>query len=334
MPIQMKITPTFNKTIDGHDLVWHLTTGLEAAIANSAAAATLLTPILASNKFEVVIKEKDVATATSGQRVTINATDVKITTAKTAADLKEFVESTIFELVNAKNFAAFKALDDALKLGTKPLLGAGGYGRAKADFEAEASWTSKEILIQRRTSGEKYAPSKWGEATIAGCSGKANLEAFKTTFRDLPHNKSAPKDTAATLITEQFYAYNGAVIVAGFNNSKILDKILKKFSTKANPNERLSLKKLGQVAMGQSGDGSFAEVTQFHPEVTACFYHVAIEAITTNKDLVVEFQTGARPNWAFTFQMKQVAKDANNALKAKIDAALAQKVGELVGVES
>src|SRR5438445_254480 len=72
-----------------------------------------------------------------------------------------------------------------------------------------------------------YTPSAWGTAQIDACKGKSSLDAFKTHFRALPHDKNAQVNTAAKLPTEQFYAYNGSLTLASFDNNKTLDKVFK-----------------------------------------------------------------------------------------------------------
>ncbi len=307
----MKIKLDFTKKIkngknEDKDLGEHLTAGLEAAVASSEVAKKLLDPILKSDKFEVVIKDGG-ATATSGQRVTINVAQVNAKDAKTADDLKEFIESTMFELVNAKNFEVFAKLEKELKEGKLPILGDDSYGRTKADLEAEASWTVKDILKQRQAGSEKYVPSKWGTNTINGCSSKSTLNDFKPVFRAAPHDKDAKDKTPEKLPTEQFYAYKGAVTLGG--TSKLLDKCFKNIEHKKAAKQRVSLQKLF------TENGLATKQNTQNPIFAALIYHVAMSLVLEHDDISVKALTaGTADQWKLTDKMKEVAPDGNGTL--------------------
>jgi hypothetical protein len=325
----MKVTLEFKKKIknsknEDKDLDWWLTEGLLAAVANSAAGNMLLTPILDSKDYEVVIKDGG-KTATQGKRVTINIANVHGKDATTGDDLKEMIESTIFELVNAKNSAAYAKLETDLEAGRLPIM---DYGTTKANTEAESSWTVGLILKQRMASGEEYVPSEWGRKQITACTGKANLAAFQKYFRELPHATGSDATPPERLRTEWFYAYNGGVTLAYKDSNKALDKCCTVTVIKvgAQKGKKISLKKLGNVALA----AKFNDVNSSKALACARFYHVLMEVITTHSSVKVDFTAGAKANWAFNDDMKECAVDTSDTVKAALTRALDNNLAQVL----
>ncbi len=306
------------KTVAGKKYDVHLTEGLKAMAAESAAASTLLGGTNLTANYQIVIADgKDVPTATFGTRVTVNLDETKASKATDVNGLKELIESTLFELTNAKNDAAFKALEKSLKEGKLPILGATGYGVSKAKYEAEASWTVCEILKQRKESG--YTPSVWGTKQLLAAAGKSSLAAFQEYFRTQPHSAGAPNNTPMKLPSQEFYAYNGAVTVAGFNNNKVMDMAFKVKKAGAD----ISIKEIGSTALGASGEGSMASVGQTNPDFAARYYHVFFGLLTSTPGVVVTYTAGKAKDWEFTSAMKACTVDKNDAVKNKLAQALA-----------
>jgi len=182
---------------------------------NTAAGHALLNPILTNaTAYEVLIKHGG-ATATAGLRVTVNIDQTSYDGGKIAGGLKadgdkEFVESTIFELVNASNAGNYALLQTNLINGNSNLH---IYANAKADIEAEASWTVARILVEASAPPLNYACSRWGRKHVDEVAGQG-LGQYQLQFRAGPHDASAGPGDPKSLPTWEFYGFNTAWEIA------------------------------------------------------------------------------------------------------------------------
>lgn len=269
------------------------------AFANTAnvPGAALLGPLLLNENVTVVIKNSG-DTATKGTRVTVN-------TAQTGV-AAEFVESVIFELTNASNSAGFSTIDRNLKAGTISLR---GYGRAKADLEAQASWNLVQIMSARIG----YVPSAFGNGHIVAVNG-ANLANFTALFRNQPHDANAAATNVMSLPTEQMYAYNGAVMLA--SNNSYLNAAL------GNPQDRRSgVPKNIYVAKlkGALGVNLVATVSTQQPKSAARFYWTLVEAFRQPPaQVTAPWPNGGIGEWEFTPAMQVIAPDNVDPWQPKI----------------
>ena len=283
----------------------HLKEALDDHVKNSETGKILLNPILNGKDYIVLIKNEG-NTATNGKRVTINTGQVGIDKAKNVADLKEFIESTIFELTNAKNWEVFAKLQDSLIKGGLPIM---DYGKEKSDYEAEASHTVANI-IQELEESTKYVPSKWGKAHVEIVQ-KKSLKEVEKIFAKAPHVNGA--DDESGLITPLFYAYKGGVIIGG--KSKSVDACFKKIMKKiGNKDTQVYVQNLVKLSSNENKQNS-----GMNPKWCALYYHVIMDLILdtdafTSKDL----GKGSADDWQFTNEMKKLVPDKNDALKKQL----------------
>lgn len=292
------------KTVGGKTLEAYLREELAAFRKGGTDGNTLLGPILdGSTGYEVVIKDS-APTATSGTRVTINPKETNIATATDTKGLREFVESTIFELTNASNADAFRALDTGLVNGKAVL----AYGREKANLEAQASWAVSAILQQR--SG--YEPSDWGKKQIKECSRSSTLDGFSETFRKAAHDSTGTG--AASLSSAEYYAFNGAYKVGGAKSA--FDRQFDALSVKGKKVTIEQLKnKLTTVKSADFNSMNMASVK---------LYHVVVDVLLSPPaELKVELKwRGTASDRAFSDAMKRIAVDTGNLLKNDVIRAL------------
>lgn len=301
----LKIVDETGKTVEGKSLENYLREELTAFEASSGAGAALLTAVLSGGDEYTVTIKREAPTATAEKRVTINPAETHINDASKLADLKEFVESTIFELTNAVNSAAFAALEKGLLDGSKPLM---TYGTEKAEREAEASWNVYQLLSNRTG----YIPSTWGQKQIDACKGHDSLESFKAFFKTQPHENGAPANTAAGLPSQEYYAFNGAYTLGG--TSKKLDNHFSNILHKKSTGKRVSLHKLMGTLPGSNmiNKMNIKSVT---------YYHVVIDLLNTHPELTVTWKSPYK-NYRFSDAMKRVAADTGDIFKTTMEKAL------------
>lgn len=295
----MIITDKTNTTVQpqGIGLANWLNAQLTAfAVPANAPGTNLLAPLLGNQAVEVVIKDAG-AIATSGTRITVNKSLINGIGA-------EFVESVIFELTNAKNSAGFALLEQNLKTGAVSLR---GYGRAKADLEAEASWN----LVQIMNAQQGYVPSAFGAGHIAAVNA-ANLADFQGTFRTARHDPNAVNTSPMWLRSEEMYAYNGAVILA--SNSGFLNAALSPVrDTRSGAPKSIYCSKL-KDALGQQ---IAPTVNTQQPKNAARFYWVLIEALRVAQ-VTPPWPHGGIAEWEFTADMQGVAPDTPTSWQSMI----------------
>jgi len=303
----MKITDSTSTKVGGVTLGDHLLAELKGHQGRSKTAAELLDPILKVDAYEVVIKT-GVPTATSAKRVTINPDQTKASGATKSDELKEFVESTLFELTNAKNSETFAALETAIKTGAK---GVRTYGREKADLEAEASWNLARILKDQPA----YTPSDFGKGHVDACANYKTLDEFKVYFRSEPHERDKQKQPVkgeAGLPSEEYYALLGSYTVGG--GKDVMDKL---FATLQYNKQYLSLEKLKTLAFGANA----SEInTKNRKAVT--YYHVMIDLLKSapSPPWSLQWKGGVTAkDCEFTDQMKKVHPDTGEQMKKTIE---------------
>jgi hypothetical protein len=288
------------RVVGGKSLESYLRAELTAFQNGGPAGAALLGPVLGGGgSYEVVIKD-GVPTATSGTRVTINPTETNIATAVDLTGLREFAESTLFELTNATNAQAFRALDNGLGQG-KPVR---AYGREKADLESKASWNVSTILQQRAG----YQPSSWGAAQIKACGGCKDAAQFSLSFRTQSHEGTAPKTSAASLPSEQYYAFNAAYTVGGTRGA--FDA---QFHSITVGGKKIALEKL------KAGVRQSPTINRMNL-MSVVFYHVVTDVLRSppaTLKLDVKWRSSVT-DYEFTDTMKYIARDAGDALKTEV----------------
>ena len=279
------------------------------AVPANVPGGALLGPLLANPAVTVTIKNTG-ATATAGQRVTVNTT-------KTNGIGNEFVESVIFELTNASNHAGFTTLETNLKAGAVSLL---AYGQAKADLEAEASWNVAQILNARGG----YVPSAFGTGTINACNPYPNLAAFQVFFRAQPHDAQAAANNVMSLPSWEMYAYNGAVTLAGGNN--YLNAALGPV-----PDTRFGQKRISPAKLkGALGANVVATVSTQQPLRAARFYWTLVEVLrAAPANVAPPWRHGGIANWEFTPAMRAVTPDTPDPWQPKIAAWIATRKADM-----
>ncbi|HVZ32896.1 MAG TPA: hypothetical protein VG963_10740, partial [Polyangiaceae bacterium] len=217
--------------------------------------------------------------------------------------LREFAESTIFELTNATNADKFKTLETGLIQGAAIR----AYGREKARLEAQASWSVSQILQQR--SG--YQPSKWGLAQIAACAPYSDVAGFGAAFQSQAHDSKAGK-SAASLPSDQYYAFNGAYTIGGtkgafdqqFKSLTLGGKVLTLEKVKSNVKQSSSLNRMNMLSV--------------------TFYHVVLDLLKSPPSGMKLAYTwrGTPTDRDFSDGMKAIAADTGDALKNEVIRAL------------
>jgi hypothetical protein len=311
----LTITDEFAKLVAGKSLSAHLAEELEAFRVSSVAGAGLLDPVLKGGDAYTVAIKKEGATATLAKRVTINASDTKISIAATLDDLKEFVESTIFELSNATNSVSFASLEADLLSGVKPLR---TYGTDKADLEASASWNVYKLLTQRAD----YLPSAWGVNQINACKGYETLESFKIFFRAQPHDARAEvAGTQAALPSEEYYAFLGAYTLGG--TSKKLDNHFTKITHTKSDGKRVSLHKLMNTLPN-------ANMINKMNLKAVTYLHVALDLLHAQGTGLTVIWKAPYEKHQFSAAMRQLAADTGGIYKSSMTKTLNESVKNIL----
>lgn len=294
----LKVEDGTGKKVEGKGVGEYLVDALRAHVAHSETASKLLSPILDGNGYTVVIKSGG-KTATNAKRVTINSDEVGIKSASKLEHLKEFVESTIFELTNAKNSEVFKKLEDDLVKGDLPIM---TYGKQKSDAEAEASWNVAKIITEH----SDYVPSKWGKGHVDQVKNKS-LKDYKPIFASFPHATEGSEE--AKLLTPLFYAYNAAVTLGG--KAKALDACFKKLTRKIkNKEQQVYVQNLVRLSSQGAKQNKFD-----NPKWCALYYQVVMRLVLKDEGFIAkELKTGTAEDWKFTKEMKKVAPDTDDAM--------------------
>lgn len=282
---------------------------------NSSAANALLTPIF-NGDYKIEIRAAG-GTAASGRKVNVDVNETIFDKGTQKQDgLKECVESTVFELVNAKNSTHFLTLDTQLKAGTLCL---SDYGDQRGDFEAEASWTVAMILRELAQSALQYSPSEWGRKQVDSAANYlgGGLPAYEPAFRLVPHVAGRPANDKMGLPTAQFYAFNGAVTLGGMGDLNGLDV----------PAQlriggiRYSMKKIVKTAVGPWA----INISTHNAANALAAYRAVTEYLAGNPaGCLVTWQVmNASARWTFSNAMKQVTPPQDSAvadIKGKIEA--------------
>lgn len=312
----MKVKDEWKKPVDGITLEEYLKQHLKMHASNSKSAATLLTKILADDSYEVVIKT-GAPTATKDKRVTINPTETKIDKAKTKDDLKEFVESAIFELTNARNSETFADLEQSLLSGNLPLM---QYGLGKAKIEAEASWNVYRSIVEYKD----YVPSAFGTGHVNACKAYGdNLAKYLAFFCDAPHDAKAKDKTADKLPSAQMYAYKGALTLAGTKSGAVLDTCFT--ITQKEKKKKISIKKWISKGVPANQQAMISTQNNFAQR----FYHVLVDILATSDLLTVQYRAGAAKDWQFTPKMKEIQEDKDDVLKNSLVRALTANINDI-----
>ncbi|QET64843.1 hypothetical protein [Citrobacter werkmanii] len=253
------------------------------------------------------------STSTVGTRVNINLKDISKGSIASDDNKKEFVESVIFELTNAKNSDKFAELESNL-LNTG--LSIKEYGEKKSFLESEAS-LNLVALIKLRTG---YEPSSFGKAQLAQV-GSHDKTAFMSFFSNGAHNSSG-------LGIERFpsklmYAYKGACAIINDDNA-----FEKKFKNVKIKNKSFSFKELkSKMEKAIRGTPAYS-FTKFEPIRCAKLYVVLTtyegDNYSLNSSPVGEehkFDTVMMDGWVDIDMMKQKLSyiiDASDASGIKI----------------
>lgn len=314
------IAPTTSETYLGQRLV--------AINGMSITAAALLTPNLLplvgnltppAQQYTVRIRT-DGDCATKGLVVSMNVDQTIFSGAgeknnPAGEGLKEFVEVTLFELVNASNSAGFAALDTGLKGGNISLR---AFGEAKANLEAQSSMTVADILRQLAPG---YVPSAWGTGHVNATNPHVgNLGAFQAVFRMAAHDATAGPTNPKSLPSWEMYALSGTMMLAGSVNPQDLSRGVRVMKG----GRTIDGRKLRDVVLQNQANTLNAQNI-----ASRVYYNAYMEACHTVSADVMTAVTwangGNAGDWRMTDAMKVIAPDTNNMLRDKMVTAIRTK---------
>jgi hypothetical protein len=316
------IAPTTAERHLQQQLLWMVTHSATArALLHPGAPAHV--PAALTAPLDVRIISTAAATATAGNVSTINVNGTIFgpggaeKNVPAGEGLKEFVESTVFELVNAANAAHFTTLDAQLVAGlAAPVpISLRTYGEAKANLEAEASMTVADT-IRDLAAAVGYVPSAWGAAHVAATANFiGNLAGFQAVFRLAPHDAAAAAHDPASLPSWEMYAFKQTMGLAGESDTRNLGAAVR-VTKGGRALDTRKLKNLPQVL--PTNQSAMVNSRNIFARVFCNAYLEACHVVSTDPGTVVTWAGGTSADWRMTPAMQAIAPDAGNALRDRI----------------
>ncbi len=172
------------------------------------------------------------------------------------------------------------------------------YGEARANCEAEASWTDATIIRELQAQPAGYTTSTWGQNHVNATQlfVAQGLNHYRPVFIAQPHEANKPATDYMGLPTREMYAYKGSVLLGG--TTKSLDNP----AVYTVSGIRYSTVKILKLAVGEPW---LNQINTTKPDTARAVYRGVTDFLASKPTLVTWAHGNNSADWVFSNAMKQ-----------------------------